>query len=247
MFQRTNDAPFGRWPKHRTDLILGCSTVPRWLGVICKIQPFARGRLFRLPKLRSTFYSRAHTATFTAGEVSSARIPNQKIAMPRRTDIKKVLIIGSGPIIIGQACEFDYSGTQACKALREPGLPDRAGELQSRHHHDGSRHGGRDLHRAAHRAGAHRDHREGAAGRAAAQSRRPDRAESLLATGQGRRAGQIRRADHRRGGRCHREGRGPDHLQGNHEAAGHRHARAALRRSASKRRRRSRRNWATRW
>lgn len=41
--------------------------------------------------------------------------------MPRRTDIKKVLIIGSGPIIIGQACEFDYSGTQACKALREEG------------------------------------------------------------------------------------------------------------------------------
>jgi carbamoyl-phosphate synthase large subunit len=41
--------------------------------------------------------------------------------MPRRTDIKKVLIIGSGPIIIGQACEFDYSGTQACKALKEEG------------------------------------------------------------------------------------------------------------------------------
>ena len=38
--------------------------------------------------------------------------------MPKRTDIHKVLIIGSGPIIIGQACEFDYSGTQACKALR---------------------------------------------------------------------------------------------------------------------------------
>jgi carbamoyl-phosphate synthase large subunit len=38
--------------------------------------------------------------------------------MPRRDDVKKVLIIGSGPIIIGQACEFDYSGTQACKALR---------------------------------------------------------------------------------------------------------------------------------
>ena len=42
--------------------------------------------------------------------------------MPRRKDIKKVLIIGSGPIIIGQACEFDYSGTQACKALREEGF-----------------------------------------------------------------------------------------------------------------------------
>ena len=41
--------------------------------------------------------------------------------MPRRDDIKKILIIGSGPIVIGQACEFDYSGTQACKALREEG------------------------------------------------------------------------------------------------------------------------------
>ncbi|MBQ9953836.1 MAG: carbamoyl-phosphate synthase large subunit, partial [Eggerthellaceae bacterium] len=41
--------------------------------------------------------------------------------MGKRTDIKKVLIIGSGPIIIGQACEFDYSGTQACKALRQLG------------------------------------------------------------------------------------------------------------------------------
>lgn len=41
--------------------------------------------------------------------------------MSKREDIKKVLIIGSGPIIIGQACEFDYSGTQACKALRNLG------------------------------------------------------------------------------------------------------------------------------
>jgi carbamoyl-phosphate synthase large subunit len=41
--------------------------------------------------------------------------------MPRRDDLKKILIIGSGPIVIGQACEFDYSGTQACKALREEG------------------------------------------------------------------------------------------------------------------------------
>ncbi|MBI3377523.1 MAG: carbamoyl-phosphate synthase large subunit [Nitrospirae bacterium] len=41
--------------------------------------------------------------------------------MPKRTDIKKILLIGSGPIVIGQACEFDYSGTQACKALREEG------------------------------------------------------------------------------------------------------------------------------
>ncbi|MBI1319831.1 MAG: carbamoyl-phosphate synthase large subunit [Candidatus Hydrogenedens sp.] len=41
--------------------------------------------------------------------------------MPKRTDIRKILLIGSGPIVIGQACEFDYSGTQACKALREEG------------------------------------------------------------------------------------------------------------------------------
>ncbi len=42
--------------------------------------------------------------------------------MPKRTDLKKILIIGSGPIVIGQACEFDYSGTQACKALKEEGF-----------------------------------------------------------------------------------------------------------------------------
>ena len=42
--------------------------------------------------------------------------------MPKRSDIKSVLIIGAGPIVIGQACEFDYSGVQACKALKEEGL-----------------------------------------------------------------------------------------------------------------------------
>ena len=41
--------------------------------------------------------------------------------MPKRTDIQSILIIGAGPIIIGQACEFDYSGTQACKALKKEG------------------------------------------------------------------------------------------------------------------------------
>lgn len=48
--------------------------------------------------------------------------------MPKRTDIKSILILGAGPIVIGQACEFDYSGAQACKALRE-GLPRHSGEL----------------------------------------------------------------------------------------------------------------------
>ncbi len=41
--------------------------------------------------------------------------------MPKRTDISSILIIGAGPIVIGQACEFDYSGVQACKALKEEG------------------------------------------------------------------------------------------------------------------------------
>ena len=41
--------------------------------------------------------------------------------MPKRTDIKSILIIGAGPIVIGQACEFDYSGAQACQALKEEG------------------------------------------------------------------------------------------------------------------------------
>src|SRR6476620_10065355 len=41
--------------------------------------------------------------------------------MPRRTDLKSILVLGSGPIVIGQACEFDYSGTQACRALRREG------------------------------------------------------------------------------------------------------------------------------
>ena len=42
--------------------------------------------------------------------------------MPKRTDLKKVMVIGSGPIIIGQAAEFDYAGAQACRALREEGM-----------------------------------------------------------------------------------------------------------------------------
>jgi prepilin-type N-terminal cleavage/methylation domain-containing protein len=47
--------------------------------------------------------------------------PDRRDLMPKRTDLKSILLIGSGPIIIGQACEFDYSGVQACKALREEG------------------------------------------------------------------------------------------------------------------------------
>ena len=51
--------------------------------------------------------------------------------MPRRNDIGSILLIGSGPIVIGQACEFDYSGTQACRALREEGY--RVSHMHIRH------------------------------------------------------------------------------------------------------------------
>ena len=62
--------------------------------------------------------------------------------MPLNKDIKKVLVIGSGPIVIGQAAEFDYAGTQACRALQGGGPGGRAGQLQPRHHYDRQRHGG---------------------------------------------------------------------------------------------------------
>src|SRR5690349_4574921 len=52
---------------------------------------------------------------------SALALSNSRGTMPKRTDIKSILIIGAGPIVIGQACEFDYSGTQACKVLKEEG------------------------------------------------------------------------------------------------------------------------------
>ena len=71
--------------------------------------------------------------------------------MPKRNDIHKVMIIGSGPIVIGQACEFDYSGTQACKALRELGYQIVLVNSNPATIMTDPGHGGRDLHRAAER------------------------------------------------------------------------------------------------
>src|ERR1700682_2504036 len=64
---------------------------------------------------RSHWPSRIRSSRVSGSATSSADV------MPRRTDIESILIIGAGPIVIGQACEFDYSGAQACKALREEG------------------------------------------------------------------------------------------------------------------------------
>src|SRR3989339_1564110 len=67
-------------------------------------------------------FIRKHLRDLMIQNIYSYNSPIVWKIMPKRTDIKKILIIGSGPIVISQACEFDYSGTQACKALREEGF-----------------------------------------------------------------------------------------------------------------------------
>ena len=69
--------------------------------------------------------------------------------MPLRSDIKKVLVIGSGPIVIGQAAEFDYAGTQACRALKQEGLEVVLVNSNPATIMTDKAHGGQDLHRAA--------------------------------------------------------------------------------------------------
>ncbi|KAL1308764.1 hypothetical protein HN51_050769 [Arachis hypogaea] len=76
-------------------------------------------------KRKSIFCSNEHrhvSSTAAAAAVAApALAPDTATKVGKRTDIKKILILGAGPIVIGQACEFDYSGTQACKALKEEG------------------------------------------------------------------------------------------------------------------------------
>ena len=105
--------------------------------------------------------------------------------MPKRTDLKTILIIGSGPIVIGQGCEFDYSGTQACKALREEGyqvvlINSNPATIMTDPEFADATYiepitpaGGREDHRQA------RGHRP-AHRRGAAHARRPDRAQLCL-------------------------------------------------------------------
>ena len=106
--------------------------------------------------------------------------------MPKRTDLDSILIIGAGPIVIGQACEFDYSGTQACKALKEEGYrvilvnSNPATIMTDPEFADVH------LHRAADGRVSGEDHRGGAALRAAADPRRPDRPQPLDGAAPGR-------------------------------------------------------------
>ena len=126
--------------------------------------------------------------------------------MPRRTDINHVLVIGSGPIVIGQACEFDYSGTQACRVLRERGHPGVADQLESGDDHDRPGVRRRHLHRADQRRvrgeGAGRPGGPGVPGRrGAGHPGRADRAEHRHRAGRAGRAGEVRRRADRRGHR----------------------------------------------
>ena len=135
--------------------------------------------------------------------------------MPRRDDLETILLIGSGPIVIGQACEFDYSGTQACRVLRDEGYrvvlvnSNPATIMTDPEFADAH------LRRAARRPSAHADHRAGAARRAAADARRPDRAQprDRARTKRGV-LDDVRRRAHRRQRRGDPHRRGPPAVQG---------------------------------
>ena len=120
------------------------------------------------------------------------------VDMPKRTDIKRVLVIGSGPIVIGQACEFDYSGTQACKALRAEGLEVVLVNSNPATIMTDPELADRDLRRAADAGSRRGDHRQGAARRGAADRRRPDRAQPRRRAARARHPREVRRQADRR-------------------------------------------------
>ncbi len=141
--------------------------------------------------------------------------------MPKRTDIKKIMLIGSGPIVIGQACEFDYSGVQACKALREEGYEVVLVNSNPATIMTDPEFADRTYIEPLTRRDADRDHPPRAARRAAAHAGRPDGAEP--GHGTARRAacwsatgvemiGAKRRGDP--------QGRGPRPVQGGHAGIG---------------------------
>ena len=144
--------------------------------------------------------------------------------MPRRNDIQKILVIGSGPIVIGQSAEFDYSGTQACKALKQEGyevvlvnsnpatiMTDP--ELADRTYIEPLT---REYVEEIIRIEAEMLAASPAAGKfaAAAHRRRTDGAESGCRSGRRGHSRQLQRGVDRRQARSHQEGRRPSALQG---------------------------------
>src|SRR5215467_8909714 len=88
------------------------STMASWRGCGCS----------RLRRSRCSTTQKPHLVRMTRPACSAISATRWSGAVPRRADIASVLVIGSGPIVIGQACEFDYSGTQACRVLRGEGI-----------------------------------------------------------------------------------------------------------------------------
>ena len=135
------------------------------------------------------------------GAAPDARRHHRRPAhMPRRTDLHRILVIGSGPIIIGQAAEFDYSGTQATKALREEGYEVILDQLESGDDHDRSGVRGSDVHRAGDAGVRRADHRARAARRDSADDGRADGAQRRDGARRARRAREVRRRADRRDG-----------------------------------------------
>ena len=153
--------------------------------------------------------------------------------MPRRDDLETILLIGSGPIVIGQACEFDYSGTQACRVLREEGYrvvlvnSNPATIMTDPEFADATYIEPLDV------ADARAHHRQGTARRVAADARRPDRSQPRDRAARSRRAREVQRRDDRRERRGDPHRRGSAAVQGRDDrdrsplaAVGHRvHAR----------------------
>ena len=175
------DAPLRRAGRHRVRRGRGQPRLPQR----------RRGRGAALPRR-----ARLHRAVPPGGGGRAARrgLPVRPLrradrgstSMPKRTDLRHVLVIGSGPIVIGQACEFDYSGTQACRVLRAEGLRVIAGQLQPGDDHDRPGVRRRDLRRADHAGVRRAGDRPGAPGRAAGHPRRADRAEHGRRAARGR-------------------------------------------------------------
>ena len=142
--------------------------------------------------------------------------------MPRREDLKSVLVIGSGPIVIGQGCEFDYSGTQACRVLKQEGI--RVSLVNSNPAtimtDPGVRR--RDLRRADHDRDAGEGHRHPAPGRRAAHPGRPDRAERGRGPARPGRPAPVQRRADRREHRRDPGRRGPRAVQGDRHRPGRR-------------------------
>ena len=128
--------------------------------------------------------------------------------MPKRTDIHKVLIIGSGPIIIGQACEFDYSGTQACKALRKLGY-----EIVLVNSNPATIMTDPETADVTYIEPLNVERLEQIIAKERPDALLPNlggqSAESLFRTCKGRHSGKVQRTGYRRTGGCHRARRGP--------------------------------------